>query len=144
MMLLQCHPCRSTDIMAASTSQTRVEGEREPLLAHREGRNIEQQDYQAVPTKLPDEGARVDPRELEDALSPEQRRKSLIRWLSFWLAFGTLTTVLVVLAIKKGDAKLDLKGALAKALGGGVSGAAAMVIQVMQAFACACDCSNER
>jgi hypothetical protein len=51
--------------------------------------------------------------------------------MCFWLAFGTLTTVLVVLAIKKGDAKLDLKGSLKKALGGGVSGAAAMVIQVI-------------
>ena len=66
-------------------------------------------------------GARIDAEELPDALTPEERRQSLLRWSAFWLAFGTLVIVLVVLAVKQGGARFDFKGALKKAAGG-VSG----------------------
>lgn len=76
-------------------------------------------------------GARIEAEELPDALTPEERRRSLLRWSAFWLAFGTLVIVLVVLAVKQGGARFDFKGALKKAAGGGIAGAAAMVIQVL-------------
>lgn len=80
--------------------------------------------------------------------SPEEKRRSLLRWGAFYLVVAILTAVLIVLAFKKGHAQFDLRGALKKAGGGvshsrflsgaysytralqGVSGAAAMVIQV--------------
>lgn len=122
-----------------SASDRPVEGERAPLIVRRgshasdSDRSEEQSEarnYQTLASKLPP-GARVDPAELEDALSPEERRRSLIRWTLFWLIFGTFTVVCIVLAIKRGGAEFDFKGALKKALGGGVAGAAAMVIQVL-------------
>jgi len=73
----------------------------------------------------------VNAEELPDALTPEERRKKTLRWTAFWLVFGTLTIVLVVLAVKKGDAKFDFKDSLKKAAGGGLAGAAAMVVQVL-------------
>lgn len=63
-------------------------------------------------------GERIAPDELEDALDPAERRRSTLRWLAFWIAFGTFTIVLVVLAIKKGGAKFGFKDALKKAAGG--------------------------
>lgn len=69
----------------------------------------------------PPPGARVAPEELEDALDPAERRRRTLRWVAFWLLFGTFTIVLEVLAVKKGGAKFDFKDALKKAAGG-VSG----------------------
>lgn len=63
-------------------------------------------------------GARIEAEELPDALTPEERRRSLLRWSAFWLAFGTLVIVLIVLAVKQGGARFDFKGALKKAAGG--------------------------
>ena len=63
-------------------------------------------------------GSVVNAEELPDALTPEERRKKTLRWTAFWLVFGTLTIVLVVLAVKKGDAKFDFKDSLKKAAGG--------------------------
>ncbi|KAL8281340.1 hypothetical protein RQP46_006374 [Phenoliferia psychrophenolica] len=57
--------------------------------------------------------------------------KSLYRWLAFWAAFTGLTVFLVVEAFKQGGGEFDWMGALKKAGGGGISGAAAMVIQVL-------------
>ncbi|KAM0747223.1 mitochondrial carrier [Meredithblackwellia eburnea MCA 4105] len=67
----------------------------------------------------------------EPALDPQEARKSLIRWTAFWVVFAIFTTVLVVEAFKEGGGEFDWKGALKKAAGGGISGAAAMVIQVL-------------
>ncbi|KAG4440345.1 hypothetical protein IFR05_004197 [Cadophora sp. M221] len=54
-------------------------------------------------------------------------------WRGFWVI---LTSLVLVLFIKGwidagGDVEFDLKGALKRALGGGLSGAAAMVLQVL-------------
>lgn len=67
--------------------------------------------------KLPP-GERVAPDELEDALDPAERRRHTLKWVAFWAAFTIFTTVLVVLAVKKGGAKFDFKDALKKAAGG--------------------------
>ncbi|KZT62563.1 mitochondrial carrier [Calocera cornea HHB12733] len=79
----------------------------------------------------PPPGVRVNPEDLPGYIPPEEQRKRLIWWLVFWLVVGGLTTACVVLAIVKGGAKFDFMGSLKKAIGGGVSGAAAMVIQVL-------------
>lgn len=63
-------------------------------------------------------GSVVNAEELPDALTPEERRKKTLRWLAFWLVFGTVTIVLIVLAVKKGDAKFNFKDSLKKAAGG--------------------------
>lgn len=63
-------------------------------------------------------GERVAPDELEDALDPAERRRHTLRWVAFWTIFAIFTTVLVVLAVKKGGAKFDFKDALKKAAGG--------------------------
>lgn len=85
----------------------------------------------------------------DEVKDPVAARKSLLRWIAFWLAFTALTIVLVVEAFKQGGGEFDWKGALKKAGGGvrashkcqeacvltlrlqGISGAAAMVIQVL-------------
>ena len=93
------------------------------------------------------EGQRIDPAQLDDAVSPEEKRKSLIRWTIFWMVFAVFTVTMIVLAVKKGGAEFDFKKALKKAAGGvspleeyhalaecvsqGVAGAAAMVVQVL-------------
>ncbi|EJU02257.1 mitochondrial carrier [Dacryopinax primogenitus] len=79
----------------------------------------------------PPPGVRVNPEDLPGHVPPEEQRRRLIWWLIFWLVFSSFTTVCVVLAIVKGGAKFDFMGSLKKAIGGGVSGAAAMVIQVL-------------
>ena len=63
-------------------------------------------------------GSVVNAEELPDALTPEERRRTTLRWIAFWLVLGTLTIVLVVLAVKKGGAKFDFKDSLKKAAGG--------------------------
>lgn len=68
-------------------------------------------------SKIPP-GERVAPDELEDALDPAERRRHTLRWVAFWTVFAVFTTVLVVLAVKKGGAKFDFKDALKKAAGG--------------------------
>ena len=117
----------------AATKQKRqdtVADERAPLLGHRD--EEEQGDgREATPATKTPPGARVDPEELQDEQSPEERRRSLLKWVAFWLVFSVLVLVLVILSIKKGGARFDFKEALKKAAGGGVAGAAAMVIQVL-------------
>ncbi|KAK4697198.1 hypothetical protein P7C70_g8249, partial [Phenoliferia sp. Uapishka_3] len=75
-----------------------------------------------------DDDGEEDEAEIKD---PAEARKSLLRWIAFWIAFSVLTIVLVVEAFKQGGGEFDWKGALKKAGGGGISGAAAMVIQVL-------------
>lgn len=59
-----------------------------------------------------------------------------VRWY-VWRAAGTIAAVIVLVVFIKGwvdeggDVDFDLKGALKRALGGGLSGAAAMVLQVL-------------
>ena len=103
--------------------------ERAPLLAHRES-GSEGVEQETTNTKLR-QGGRVDPGELQDALTPEERRRSLLKWLAFWLVFGVFVLILVILSIKQGGARFEFKDALKKAAGGGVAGAAAMIIQVL-------------
>lgn len=52
--------------------------------------------------------------------TPEELRRSLIRWILFWTVFLSLTAALVVSAIRDGGGEFDWLGALKKA-GGGVS-----------------------
>ncbi|CAE6436261.1 unnamed protein product [Rhizoctonia solani] len=63
---------------------------------------------------------------------PEPRTKSWYAWRVFW---GILAAVILGVFIKgwidADDVDFDLKGALKRALGGGLSGAAAMVLQVL-------------
>jgi len=79
----------------------------------------------------PPPGVRVNPEDLPGYVPPEEQRRRLIWWLVFWFLFGAVTIACVVLAVVKGGAKFDFMGSLKKAIGGGVSGAAAMVIQVL-------------
>ncbi|KAL6702455.1 hypothetical protein ACN47E_001846 [Coniothyrium glycines] len=53
-------------------------------------------------------------------------------WRGFWIVLGTLVLVVFVKGwIDADDVDFDLKGALKRALGGGLSGAAAMLLQVL-------------
>ncbi|KAF9496912.1 mitochondrial carrier [Pleurotus eryngii] len=67
-------------------------------------------------------------------LPPAKRARSVTELL-FYLVLGLAGVALLVLFIKGfidgGDSDFDLKKALKKALGGGLSGAAAMVLQVL-------------
>lgn len=53
-------------------------------------------------------------------MTPEQRRKSLYRWLGFWFLVAVIVGLLVWQAFNRGGGEFDWKGALKKA-GGGVS-----------------------
>ncbi|KAI5474362.1 hypothetical protein MNV49_003494, partial [Pseudohyphozyma bogoriensis] len=107
-----------------------------PLLAN----NTTSGTYQAVPSSAPTPGSNAAPaiadeNEDDDQVIPDktpaERRKSLYRWLAFWLVFAGFTTFLVVEAFERGEGEFDFKGALKKAAGGGVAGALSMVIQVL-------------
>ncbi|GAA6029336.1 hypothetical protein JCM8097_003625 [Rhodosporidiobolus ruineniae] len=65
------------------------------------------------------------------AQSARERRRSLLRWLLFWLVVTGATVYLLVEAFRRGGGEFDWKGALRKAAGGGVAGALAMVVQVL-------------
>ncbi|KAG8855427.1 hypothetical protein FRB96_007085 [Tulasnella sp. 330] len=73
--------------------------------------------------------------EQESLLQLPQEKKgpwSIIGWRIFWTIFVILVTAIFVKAfIDAGDVDFDLKAALKRALGGGLSGAAAMVLQVL-------------
>ncbi|KAI0072613.1 mitochondrial carrier [Panus rudis PR-1116 ss-1] len=71
-----------------------------------------------------------------ETLSPTPVEKKRNWWAIFWYSlFAVVGVVLLALFIKAfidaGDVDFDLKEALMKALGGGLSGAAAMVLQVL-------------
>ncbi|KAI9453679.1 mitochondrial carrier domain-containing protein [Russula earlei] len=71
----------------------------------------------------------------DDANKPDTEEKAYpwtILWYVVWAAAGTLSLVLFIKAfIDAGDVDFDFKKALKSALGGGLSGAAAMVLQVL-------------
>ncbi|GAA5822825.1 hypothetical protein JCM11251_004391 [Rhodosporidiobolus azoricus] len=64
-------------------------------------------------------------------LSPSERRKKLLRFLLTWAVVVGVVVYLVVEAFHRGGGQFDWRGALKKAAGGGISGALAMVIQVL-------------
>ncbi|RFU28162.1 hypothetical protein B7463_g8171, partial [Scytalidium lignicola] len=65
----------------------------------------------------------------------ESKQPSQLSWYAWRMFWGIIATVGLALFIKgwidAGDVDFDLKGALKRALGGGLSGAAAMVLQVL-------------
>ncbi|EUC49212.1 hypothetical protein COCMIDRAFT_85471 [Bipolaris oryzae ATCC 44560] len=105
------------------SSQPNVEGvgpadERAPLLAHADA-----PDYTSVPRQGDDEPQVPD---------EEVSRTWQYVWRGLLLLAATLIIVVFVKAwIDADDVDFDLKGALKRALGGGLSGAAAMVLQVL-------------
>ncbi|KAF8465131.1 mitochondrial carrier domain-containing protein [Russula ochroleuca] len=70
-----------------------------------------------------------------DASEPDLEQKtylSTVLWYTVWLAVGTLILVLFIKGFMDAcDIDFDFKKALKSALGGGLSGAAAMVLQVL-------------
>ncbi|KAH7380559.1 mitochondrial carrier domain-containing protein [Phaeosphaeria sp. MPI-PUGE-AT-0046c] len=75
------------------------------------------------------------PQEEEEA-TLEPAKPSSKTWRYAWRAFWCLIALLIIAVFVKGwieadDVNFDLKGALKRALGGGLSGAAAMVLQVL-------------
>ncbi|KAH7333820.1 mitochondrial carrier domain-containing protein [Rhizoctonia solani] len=63
---------------------------------------------------------------------PEPRTKSWYAWRVFWAVLAALVLGVFIKGwIDADDVEFDLKGALKRALGGGLSGAAAMVLQVL-------------
>ncbi|CAN9080129.1 unnamed protein product [Alternaria alternata] len=92
--------------------------ERAPLLQHADVR-------QRTPT----------PSECDDTIDEPQKATSRT-WFYVWRSLLALFVILVVVVFVKGwidadDVDFDLKGALKRALGGGLSGAAAMILQVL-------------
>ncbi|KAL3421165.1 hypothetical protein PVAG01_07609 [Phlyctema vagabunda] len=71
-----------------------------------------------------------------DEVDQEEPQKKPTSWY-VWRAFWAVLAVLVLAVFIKGwvdaggDVEFDLKGALKRALGGGLSGAAAMILQVL-------------
>lgn len=55
-----------------------------------------------------------------DLRTPQEKRRSLYKWLAFWAILTGAVIFCVVEAIKEGGGQIDWKGALKKA-GGGVS-----------------------
>ncbi|KAL1862598.1 hypothetical protein VTK73DRAFT_6734 [Phialemonium thermophilum] len=75
------------------------------------------------------DGPAIDP---EEPAAPRQRTKSWYAWRAFWTVLGALVLGLFIKGwIDADDTEFDLVGALKRALGGGLSGAAAMVLQVL-------------
>ncbi|EAU83529.1 mitochondrial carrier protein [Coprinopsis cinerea okayama7 len=67
----------------------------------------------------------------EDPIAPKNTGR-LYAFYGILVILGTVTLVLLIKGlIESGDVDFDLKGALKSALGGGLSGAAAMVLQVL-------------
>ncbi|KAG9122178.1 hypothetical protein FRC07_001557 [Ceratobasidium sp. 392] len=67
----------------------------------------------------------------DDTVEQKPRTWGWYAWRGFWAIFGILVLTLFIKGwIDADDVEFDLKGALKKALGGGLSGAAAMVLQV--------------
>lgn len=64
-------------------------------------------------------------------LNPQERRASLIKWVCFWMAIAAAIGYLVVESVRRGGGEFEWRSSLSKALGGGLSGAAAMIIQVL-------------
>ncbi|KAG8733069.1 hypothetical protein FRC11_008904 [Ceratobasidium sp. 423] len=63
---------------------------------------------------------------------PEPRTKSWYAWRIFWAVFAAVVLGVFIKGwIDADDLEFDLKAALKRALGGGLSGAAAMVLQVL-------------
>lgn len=99
-----------------------------PLLGSSSTSKAPAADYQSIPSASPplDELHSPDledpllPSPGEDELTPEERRKSLWRWIAVWVTVGLVVGVLVFEAVREGNAEFDWKGALKKA-GGGVS-----------------------
>ncbi|KDE09000.1 hypothetical protein MVLG_00722 [Microbotryum lychnidis-dioicae p1A1 Lamole] len=122
--------------------------EREPLLASQRQQRSSSSTA-ATATPLPTDGDRTtgdrEPAPLtanndadddddeadEPVLTPEQKRKSLYKWLAFWTVVAVVVVVCIVQAFKQGGGRFDWKRALAKAGGGGLSGALAMIVQVL-------------
>ncbi|KAK3497829.1 mitochondrial carrier domain-containing protein [Neurospora hispaniola] len=106
------------DDIESGQSQTTTINEETPLL-------ISQSDHRAGP----------DDDTVEEAEQDERSRytRSYFAWRIFWTVAAITVTVIFVKAwIDAGaDVNFDLKGALKRALGGGISGAAAMVLQVL-------------
>ncbi|RMZ74489.1 mitochondrial carrier [Pyrenophora seminiperda CCB06] len=95
-----------------------ISDERAPLLAHDATRQ-----QTATPSQSDD-----------DLDEPE--KATLSTWYYVWRALLALLTVLIIVLFIKAwidadDVDFDLKGALKRALGGGLSGAAAMILQVL-------------
>ncbi|KAH6655196.1 mitochondrial carrier domain-containing protein [Truncatella angustata] len=118
------------DVERASAKTT----ERTPLL--QEVRPIPIDDDQASESTLRDD--RQSPHnEHEEAalLEPQPRKERTKRWYiwrAFWVVLGALVLALFIKGwVDAGDTNFDLGGALKRALGGGLSGAAAMVLQVL-------------
>ncbi|KAK0128328.1 hypothetical protein ONS95_000303 [Cadophora gregata] len=70
---------------------------------------------------------------VDDEVEKGGRTTSWWVWRGFWVLFGALVLSVFVKGWidAGGDVEFDLKGALKRALGGGLSGAAAMVLQVL-------------
>lgn len=67
----------------------------------------------------------------EPTRSAREQRHSLYRWLAFWLLFAVGLFFLVRAALLEGGGEFKWGESLRKALGGGVAGAMAMVLQVL-------------
>ncbi|RDW67622.1 mitochondrial carrier-6 [Coleophoma cylindrospora] len=69
----------------------------------------------------------------QDQDGPEQKQAKWPVWRIFWGIIGVLVLAVFIKGWVDagGDVEFDLKGALKRALGGGLSGAAAMVLQVL-------------
>ncbi|KAF2821922.1 mitochondrial carrier [Ophiobolus disseminans] len=82
------------------------------------------------------EDVRPDVPDDESEASTEPQKASSRRWEYFWKGCLVFFAILLIAVFVKGwidsdDVNFDLKGALKRALGGGLSGAAAMVLQVL-------------
>ncbi|EGN97708.1 hypothetical protein SERLA73DRAFT_184521 [Serpula lacrymans var. lacrymans S7.3] len=108
--------------------------EEQPLLATQKPPS-----YRDVPVEI-DVGRSESPDEentivVDVGRDVEQERKRHFRIVAFWVVTGALALVLVGVMVKgildSDDVEFDLGKALKSALGGGLSGAAAMVLQVL-------------
>ncbi|KAH9961905.1 mitochondrial carrier [Russula dissimulans] len=105
--------------------------ERQPLLSPQQP-NVESPEATGdVTSAIPNEDLPAD----ADAIKPDAEEKSYlwkVLWYVIWVAAGTFVLVLFIQGfINAGDGNFDFKKALKSALGGGLSGAAAMVLQVL-------------
>lgn len=83
-------------------------------------------------TPLPDDSTTHDDDAPEEPTrSPREQRHSLYRWLTFWSLFAVGLFFLVRAALVEGGGKFSWGDSLRKALGGGVAGGLAMILQVL-------------